>query len=186
MSWGHFSHHLDSSSLPSACHISVTEVLHTLEEWATQVTWEFFVVVFLVICSLFRCNIVIIVYEDLFLDHEVLQRPDKILVDVKAIMCHQDWCQECAWTEASVFELICVLDRDQAVSLTVKDESWTRHTMHFTQVVELLSHNAGNKANFVCGYAFNGCVGRHEYESSWIVLCSEMRWRTTSEGTTHN
>ena len=132
MSWGHFSHHLDSSSLPSACHISVTEVLHALEEWATQVTWEFFVVVFLVICCLFLWNIIIVVYEDLFLNHEVLERPDQILVDVKAIMGHQNWCQECAWTEASIFKFVSVLDWDQAISLAVKDESWTRHTMHLT------------------------------------------------------
>ena len=97
-----------------------------------------------------RLLLLVLVYfvdEVLILD-EVVHRLDQVLVDIVAIVRHANRRHESAWPEAPIFQCICMLDRNQEISLSMQDETRAGHSVHLAQIIELLRQKVRQKANF--------------------------------------
>ena len=69
---------------------------------------------------------------------EDAQRLDQVLLHIVAIMGHQCGRQQGARAEASLLQLLCLLDRYDRVSLPMQDEGRTRNLMHLAEIIERL------------------------------------------------
>ena len=100
--------------------------------------------VLLVVVLLIRVRVHII-------DQEGGQWFDHIFVHIEQVVRHSLWRDKRAWAEAALLQLAGVLYRDQNIFLAMHNESRASDSVHFAQIVELLSEQAAKESDFCSG-----------------------------------